>query len=459
MTRLIKYKENVNAALRENLSIIAGISIAAALVVLIFSDLFTTGRIWAEEGASFMAYILRHEHVRSISQIVYLHNGHWDLWTNLAAYLARSSLANSGLIFTWMAIVPHILTATCMSRFAVSMLTRKIKYYHYLCFLIGILALLVDTFAGGVEVFITTTNTQWILSVFIFFSVCLNISAERSERGGLGAIFRLVVDALVILSSFAGVILFPIQIICFAALGCSAGNISNLVGNLILYSKKNLGFLIGFLIQAVTTLLFSGDSTNGRSLDILDAFKGFFVQGVAGLIIPPQGALEGLASTVKSNDIFFFIFGTILFIFMISTLLGLTKYRSAHFATLYLVTFIFCQLALGDKTDLISASGGMRYFATARICIIWLLIAELIQNSTTEQGAPVNLALLSLIGLIGLSSAMHFDTNTLRAYGILPGECQEKTAKSLRRLNNGTFNPEKGIPICPTGWRIPTLLN
>lgn len=405
--------------------------------------------------------MLRDEQVKSLGQIVYLHNGHWDLWTNLSAYLARCSLAKSGLIFTWMAIIPHILTAACMSRFASSMLNQKIRYYNHICFFIGILALLVDSYVGGVEVFMTTTNTQWILSVFIFFSVSLNICAERPESGVSRSILRFAIDFLAMLSSFAGAVMFPIQIICFTIFGSLAGNAnaSNLARNLIFYLRRNLGFLVGFLIQAGTTFLFSGDSTNGRRLDILVASKGFFVQGVAGLIIPPQGALEGLATTVKTNDIFFFGFGTILFIFMLTTLLGLTKHRSAHFTALYLVTFIFCQLALGDKAGLISASGSMRYFSTVRICTIWLLIAELIKKTTIEQGAPMNLALLSLIGLIGLSSAMHFDTNTLIAHGILPGECQEKTARSLRKLNNGTFNPEEGIPICPVGWHVPTLLN
>jgi len=459
MKTLIRYQKILNDDLRENLSVSIGITTAAVLVVLIFSDLFTTGRIWAEEGATFMAHMLRYEHLRSISQIIYLHNGHWDLWTNLTAFLARSSLANSGLIFTWMAIFPHILTAACMSRFALSMLNQKIRYYNYICFFIGISALLVDTYVGGVEVFMTTTNTQWILSVFIFFSVCLNTSAEQSDRKLSGAISILVLDVLVMLSSYAGTILFPIQIICFAILGSTVGSVTSMESRLIMDLRKNFGFLLGFLIQAATTLLFSGDSANGRSLDVLDASKAFFVQGVAGLIIPPQGALEGLASTVKSNDVFFFAFGTMLFLFMMSTLLTLTKERSSHFTALYLITFIFCQLALGDKADLISASYGVRYFATARICIIWLLIAELIKKSTHGQKTSIDLALLSLIGLIGLSSAMHFDSNTLRTFGILPGECQEKTAGILSRLHNGKFNSEKGIPICPTGWHVPTLLN
>ena len=274
-----------------------GIAVAASLIILGFDELFSKGRIWAEEGTLFMNHWLQSNQHEGLIIRPYIHNGHWDLWTNIAAAFASRVPKNSPLVFTWMGFFPHLLTAFCMSRFTIR--EANASNNKKLISTIGFFALFCTIFAGGPEVTITTTNTQWILCSYIFFATYINF--DQKDPGNNSGLLHIILDIIIAMSSFAGSILFTTQIIIISILENKGRSYKSTLRQLIQNAKLSIGFTIGTAVQVITTFLYRTESSNGRNLEPINALKGFFVQGVAGLIIPSNGPLEAFAEGVREN--------------------------------------------------------------------------------------------------------------------------------------------------------------
>lgn len=125
--------------------------------VLVFGDLFHAGRIWAEEGRLFLSALIQHSEDASHPWL-YLHSGHWDLWTTIIAALAYQNPSSSPLIFSWGSIPPYLITAWSMLKFQHAF--RQQKETHWLlATLSGLLAILILAFAGD-QKFYSTPQTR-----------------------------------------------------------------------------------------------------------------------------------------------------------------------------------------------------------------------------------------------------------------------------------------------------------
>jgi hypothetical protein len=453
MTTTIATTERKSSTLlRIYIAIALGIALTTLIVIFGFPDLFRNGRIFAEEGTHFWSYFLNSGSPGSISFPLYIHNGHFDLWTNIAAYLASKNPNNAANLFTWLALIPHMLTAFSMSNFALVQLgnPRKVEYFAAI---LATLALALNLLLGGIEVFVTTTNTQWVLCAYIFFTVCTQIIRQQTSKPSfLKNALLFCVNLAVMLSSFAGAILYPIQLACFAAAKIRRHNYTSFPSIFFQYLRENQGFTFGSLVQFISTVLFSKGSVAGRELDIIDASKGFFVQGLAGLLLPPGGPLEAMADLVKPNHSFFLISYIIPFsLLCITLLLFATHKKVPHLLTLFVTTFVFCQLALGDKSILISAGWGIRYFAPMRICICWILVSDVAAGLRNHVISLRTLSAVALAGVITGTMALHFkNRDQLVYFGLLPGKCQTETKRYFEsiKINSTFFNSEQLIPIC-----------
>jgi hypothetical protein len=462
---------------RESLVLVgAGGAIALILVVLCFPDLFWNGRIWAEEGAAFLAHILQQRTTEHPDSWIYLHHGHWELWTLLTALLAAQAPHQAGRIFTWFSLIPQVIACMAMLRYSLVRLADH-PPDRGMALLLGFTAMLVSLLAGGPEVFANTTNSHWFFCVYLFFSI---LTSERLgtrqptpksnpvlRRGALAAL-----DVLAMLSSFSAVVLLPIQIIVMTLVHHrfrqSAWPLNRTRLAVARLSCSRPGLTAGFLIQIVTTILLHSSSADERSLMLPEATRGFLLQGLFGLWIPWRGALHSLAWFLQMATHHISPASLIGWLIVASVVCGCLLAMGVALRddwgpalVLLVMTFAFANLALGDKSPLINPGSGMRYFATERIGMAWLLVTQVAISCrgqlTLRRLDRPGLYALALCLLIGSSSITHFRAAEQISMGLAAGGCQTATQQTLARLKGGWSSAEAPIPICPQGWSLPNL--
>ena len=454
----------------------AGIGATVALwgVLLRFPDLFLGGRIWAEEGTSFLGHILQQKAMGHPIPWLYLHHGHWDVWTTLTALVAAQEPRQASRIFTWFSLIPHAIACLAMLRYSLLRLAPQ-RPSSGVSLGLGSAAMLVSLLAGGPEVFATTTNSQWILSIYVFFTLLTSLQKDARPFAPQAKTCRLSwglagLDLLVMLSSFAAVVLLPIQIgvMTWRAPGSNTSGWQRNSGTraAIDLCRRRPGLAMGFLIQIISTLLLVSSSAQDRSLMVPEATRGFLVQGLFGLWIPWRGALGAMASSLQASGdvspawmlIGWLIAASVIAACLLAMWMALREdWRPA--LVLLVMTFVLTNLALGDKSLLTNPGDGMRYFAPERIGMAWLLVTRVMLScqgrlnlSRLDRSGLYALALSLLIGSSSITTFMDAD---LKAMGLAPGGCVTTTRQVLARSKGSWTSAEAPIPICPQGWVIP----
>ena len=335
--------------------------------------------------------------------------------------------------------------------------------------------MLVSLLAGGPEVFATTTNSQWILSIYVFFTLLTTLQQDARLFPPKTKPYRLSwglagLDLLVMLSSFAAVVLLPIQIgvMTWMPPGSTTSGWRRNSGTqaAIDLCRRRPGLTVGFLIQIISTLLLYSSSTQNRSLMLPEATRGFLVQGLFGLWIPWRRALGAMASSLQaSSDVSpawmlfnWLIAASVICACLLAMWTALREdWRPA--LVLLVMTFVLTNLALGDKSLLTNPGSGMRYFAPERIGMAWLLVTQVMLSwqgrlnlSRLDRSGLYALALSLLIGSSSITTFMDAD---LKAMGLAPGGCVTTTRQVLARSKDRWTSAEAPIPICPQGWVIP----
>lgn len=418
-----------------------------------FPSLFSSGRIWAEEGTLFLHSILQVIHGSDKGSLIYLHNGHWDLWTNIAAFFAAAIPSRAPFIFTWLSAIPHVIVAVIMGSYALSQIETK-RHRELAALIIGAIALVVNGFVGGPETFFNTTNTQWILCVYVFFRLhCLDIRTGANLNSSVRKFISPIqwLDGVVMLSSFAGSILFPIQL-TFKLVSTHRGyKRVNILQCFMVSIRERLGLSIGFMIQFATTALLASKSASGRGLDIVNATMGFMIQGLAGMFIPSSGPLQALSDAVSGDSMLYEYYLISLCSFLVIVILVCLRGNTSSIASMIVLTFIFCQLALNDKL-----APAMRYLAPQRIVIVWLLLTQVFSRSLSSIcGSATGALSMAMAITISLTSASYYSKNALIWFGMQPGGCQSASVNATKKFFGAPrVNTMEALPICPEGWYI-----
>lgn len=384
------------------------------------------------------------------SNWLYLHSGHWDLWTTLVASLAFTNPNGAPLIFSWGSLPPYVLTSWSMTTYLQTQEQPRTKWIPWIQ---GGLSMIVLVFAGGPEIAFNTTNTQWILCIYVAFRLA-HLSELHNPRPGR---WGFSVDALAVLSSFAGTILLPAQ---FISIG--------------FFQKRKLtewkhfltasaGLWLGFIVQVISSILQYSATTINRGLQPWAALKGFFLQGISGIFIPVEFASRYLADGDSNAHLATTLLVGISSLALILSLFGKTgqpgtrqQTSIASLTAILITTFLYCQLAIGNKNELLLPGIGLRYFAPERILVTWLLICVAMNKGsslTNKTGQIKQLTAGVAATLIMISGWSYFKTDSLQFFGMTKNSCGANSHRSFSRLNH-RWPRSTNLPICPNGWTI-----
>jgi hypothetical protein len=423
-------------------------------VLVLFSDLFQSGRIWAEEGRLFLSALIRHGQNAS-QPWLYLHSGHWDLWTTMIAALAYHNPASAPLIFSWGSIPPYLITAWSMLEFQQSF-RKQAQPTWSLAVVEGLLSILILTFAGGPEILFNTTNTQWILCVYVSMRMSTYCLSDQKSAPKMG---HIALDALAVVSSFASAVLVPIQLVMLL-----------LIRQLHQIQRWNdlskwTGLICGFAIQALTTVLNPAATGSNREPEPLMALQGFMVQGLSGLLLP-ETQLRHILAWPSAAQVWLGVSAIAAVTCLVIELMircHQSRGNQLHAITIrsmvysiMIAAFVYCQGSIGAKSSLLIPGVGLRYFAPERIVLAWLFftIASRLSGYVNEPQERLSKLLGWVLCLmIVVSGSGYFNKAQLSYLGIKNSACSMAMKKSFNAIGN-QWPRGKELAICPEGWSI-----
>lgn len=315
--------------------------------------LFIDPRFWAEEGSRFFQpFWTKH----FIECILTIYIGSYQFLTNLSVFLATLvPLKYAPAVTTYLALALHSLVA-----FQIGLFAKE----HGIRLGVGFLLIIAWVFLPATyEVWLTSTNLQWLTGVSMLLVLCMPSSALDRGRPTY-----LIWTALCAVSGVPATILAPL-----------------FVGRSLVEKNKTL-LWIGLLLTAGALLqltIITHSTITGRSFDfdVVGLSMSIALQTILVSFLGISAA-DSLANNIKSAlpDIAVVTYP----IFLVAILIGATAFylawRSPHrsiatyiAAAAIVVSVVQVFGALGNSWIMVSGMGGARYFLLGQIALSLLL--------------------------------------------------------------------------------------
>nr|CUV21575.1 Putative transmembrane protein (modular protein) [Ralstonia solanacearum]CUV37916.1 Putative transmembrane protein (modular protein) [Ralstonia solanacearum] len=342
-------------------------------------DLLIHPRLWAEEGRFY--YDALQNGAAPLTLVI---RGNYQLITNLICYTATLVPAEwAAHVTTYCSLLVALWCVILFSRFSVESgwpLARS-------AMIVAILALL----AQGYEVYLSSTNTQWLCALSLLF-IC--VGQRRTSRG----LSRALLYAWVAVCAFSGV---PSSVMTPMFL------VRGTVFRSTLHFRLGLVLAAGTAIQAIVIVLYPhADRSFSPTMLLMTA--PWLLQTVASPLFTAEGA-EFLVAFLKWPQNPYAVALVYIVLSSIAAFALAAGYREAKDKTVAVVLAMVWILipsiqifgVMGDPNELLSGWKHGRYFFIGAVCFVMLL------GIVADKTSPIVRLTTSSLLLMALCASIH----------------------------------------------------
>jgi hypothetical protein len=381
------------------------------LCVIKISTFASVGRFWAEEGAVFYPAIYNSE---ALYGLFFIFNGHIELVTNFLVLISTLfKLENAPLATTYLSLLFQSLPVIVLLKYRDQFELNNVKIFFVLLIMVGL--------PQSAEVFANTINLHFHFSILAALVLAVNEQKNIS---------KLALRFMLFLSGISGVpanFLLPI----FA---------------LEAYRTKDRERINQFLIisstAALQLVLLIHNGVGGSQRNFLSDFSVIFLAPFSQTLISPFfGFRTGDQLSLIIKEARSYELGSILFVSLLAIPVAWFAKRifdnrnrglSILFISAVLLVVMNIFASLGDKSGLISAAAGGRYFYATNV----LLIICFFGSFTFEK-----MLMKIIVVVIFSTSSVHIRHNF----------AGPNWRDALIEWNR---NPDAGLQIWPAGWKM-----